>query len=443
MPMAEETTMRFPDDTLKPLEALEDRRVRALVAVASQLGRAQELAEVLETAAEAMRVTLDVSSVSISRWEHEGELLRTLINAGDLGPGEERWPTHETYPVDANPVAHRVLRRGEPHITNRDDPTADAIERALLGVLHKQWSAAVAIVVDGATWGELYVTRSEALGPIAPADVTFMQAVAAQVALGLGRAERIDRLVLAAYRDPLTGLANRRAFTERLDAALAGTQRVTLLLADVDRLKRLNDSAGHDAGDRALRTVAGALAGATPAQALAARIGGDEFCVVGEGLSAAQAGALVAEVTRRLASADSPVGLSWGVASTDDAPRRAEDLLVAADADQYRSKRHPPDPPPPPPATDRRRHRDAPGEPWDAVARLLHEGLALLDAARAASADERAATIVELAGRVLGADVPTVPEPGVSETIDPRWLGSWSAGVGDALTLLLREAARR
>jgi diguanylate cyclase (GGDEF)-like protein len=447
--------MRFADDSPMPLEALEDQRVRSLLVVASAIGGAQELAEVLESAAEAARVTLGVSTVSIRRWDHDAGLLRTLINVGDLGPGQERRPTEETYPVDAHPVVHRVLHRREPHITHLDDPDGDRIERGRLEALRRQCSAAVAIVVAGATWGDLSVTRSAALGSIAPADVAFMRAVAAQVALGLGRAERVQQLIAAAYCDPLTGLPNRRAFGERLDEALLGTQPVTLLLADVDRLKRLNDRDGHDAGDRALRAVAGALAAATPVQALAARIGGDEFCVVLEGLPAATATALVEEVTARLEGADSPIGLSWGVASTADVARRAGDLLIAADAHQYRVKRRTADaaraPLDAPPASDRRRHRDAPGEPWDAVARLLREGLALLDAAAYAgtSADQRARAVVALAGRVLGGEVPILAGAGptgaapAAVTVDPRWLASWSSGIVDALTLLLREASRR
>src|SRR3954453_20681967 len=98
-----------------------------------------------------------------------------------------------------------------------------------------------------------------------------MGAICMQVALAIGRAELYSRLVDAAYRDPLTGLANRRAFDERLAQAVAAP--VALLLGDVDGLKDLNDTAGHDAGDEALRTVACALAELEGVGGLAARIG--------------------------------------------------------------------------------------------------------------------------------------------------------------------------
>ncbi|WP_102128124.1 GGDEF domain-containing protein [Deinococcus planocerae] len=84
----------------------------------------------------------------------------------------------------------------------------------------------------------------------------------------------------AAYRDALTGLANRRAAEERLAALSAGGEPFTVVLFDLDHFKRLNDEHGHATGDRVLRGVAGAARGILPPGGLAARWGGEEFLLI-------------------------------------------------------------------------------------------------------------------------------------------------------------------
>lgn len=359
-----------PYQPAQSIEDLEERRLRALVAVATAVAEADDLAGVLEAAAEVTRAALEVSTVSISRWDRDGACVRTLINVGDLAPHEVRWPEDEAYPLASFPALHAVLSFGLPHRTGADDPAADAAERELLAELGKAWSAAVPIVVRGAVWGELFVTRAAGLEAIADADVSFLEVVASQVAIALGRAEALADLRLAAYRDPLTGLANRRGFDERLAAALAGAAEVVVVFADVDGLKTLNDAQGHEAGDDALRAVAATLDAVGDEATLAARIGGDEFGLVLEDRGVAATEALAAEVDRRLA-ARRAVTLSWGIASTAAQPRTAHALMRAADEAQYAAKRarHATDPLGGAPRTT------APGAPTDAFGRDFARGL--------------------------------------------------------------------
>ncbi|WP_439619848.1 GGDEF domain-containing protein [Hyphomonas sp.] len=96
--------------------------------------------------------------------------------------------------------------------------------------------------------------------------------------------QRVHRL---ANSDDLTGLANRRCFTRRGTLRLAEAahtqptdQQTALLLADIDWFKRVNDTYGHEAGDDVLSQVAQALIHAAPADALIARLGGEEFTVM-------------------------------------------------------------------------------------------------------------------------------------------------------------------
>ena len=90
------------------------------------------------------------------------------------------------------------------------------------------------------------------------------------------RAQEIAARLLA-DTDPLTGLLNRRAF---LRQAIGREGEQILLLADIDHFKRVNDTLGHDGGDEVLRTFARTLRQSVPAEALVARIGGEEFAIV-------------------------------------------------------------------------------------------------------------------------------------------------------------------
>jgi diguanylate cyclase (GGDEF)-like protein len=85
-----------------------------------------------------------------------------------------------------------------------------------------------------------------------------------------------------AAHDPLTGLANRRLFSTRLDAALdrRGARGLGVLFVDLDGFKPVNDTYGHDAGDEVLQTAAHRLATVVKPQDSVARLGGDEFAVL-------------------------------------------------------------------------------------------------------------------------------------------------------------------
>jgi diguanylate cyclase (GGDEF)-like protein len=103
-------------------------------------------------------------------------------------------------------------------------------------------------------------------------------------ALGLLIGRYDDRLLLAALTDPLTGLPNRRRFTEALAAEIARSRRygasLSVLLIDVDQFKRVNDRHGHAAGDTALSQVAASLRSTCRQTDLPARYGGDEFALL-------------------------------------------------------------------------------------------------------------------------------------------------------------------
>lgn len=162
-------------------------------------------------------------------------------------------------------------------------------------------------------------------------------------------AERMSHKMIQylADRDPLTGLLNRRSFTDALEAEITavGSNELRLLYIDLDNFKLINDLNGHQEGDKALVEIANILTKNTRAGDLVARLGGDEFVVVLTGSSAVdQQNWCDRLVTRLLAVSDasdqsSKVSCSIGVACYPADGTTAEGLLAAADEAMYEAKR--------------------------------------------------------------------------------------------------------
>jgi diguanylate cyclase (GGDEF)-like protein len=158
---------------------------------------------------------------------------------------------------------------------------------------------------------------------------------------------RSRELESQANTDPLTGLGNLRALQRQLANLLDVHKRYLhpfgLLLMDIDGLKRINDSFGHQAGDRVLMQVAMSLRRSIRSVDTAARMGGDEFCVLlpqQDLKSAAKLAArLATAVEEEVASpGDPPVTLSIGVAAAPEHGDDAEALIDTADRAMYRAK---------------------------------------------------------------------------------------------------------
>jgi diguanylate cyclase (GGDEF)-like protein len=156
----------------------------------------------------------------------------------------------------------------------------------------------------------------------------------------------VYRLETLAYRDPLTGLRNRAYFSDRVveEACLAGRggYAFSLLFIDVNDLKSVNDTQGHDKGDLVLRRVAAFLERSIRQCDVCCRIGGDEFIVVLPGAGTRARECLVARLRRQLAleaeQAGLPVGLSMGGASCPADGSSARALLAQADLAMYEDK---------------------------------------------------------------------------------------------------------
>lgn len=159
-----------------------------------------------------------------------------------------------------------------------------------------------------------------------------------------------NRLRELARSDSLTGLFNRRYFEEeaqrQLDFVRRYGHRAALFEFDIDRFKQLNDSHGHQAGDEALRKLAGAISTRVRRTDVAARIGGDEFAIFLAGIGVPEAEALGAELLRTIravsgeAGSTGPLTSSLGIAVYEPGDEiDLEDLIATADAAMYAAKR--------------------------------------------------------------------------------------------------------
>jgi diguanylate cyclase len=156
-------------------------------------------------------------------------------------------------------------------------------------------------------------------------------------------ADLLERLAYQATHDPLTGLANRSVFTDRLGLALEAGVPVAVVLVDLDGFKQVNDTLGHYAGDLMLVAVADRLRRSVRPGDTPARLGGDEFAVLLPDADAAAAGAVVerflavlpqvVDIEGHLVRPRASVGAAVGAGTNPEL------LLRTADAAMYRVKR--------------------------------------------------------------------------------------------------------
>jgi diguanylate cyclase (GGDEF)-like protein len=168
--------------------------------------------------------------------------------------------------------------------------------------------------------------------------------LANQAAVSIFNARLIERLAATARTDPLTGLANRRAFEKALEQRLADPSQETfaVLMLDVDGLKQVNDARGHAAGDAVLKRVASVISSDLRETDLATRWGGDEFVLLMPGVDQVGALSLARRIGGTLLNPDDPAGaisVSIGTATFPADGTTAVSLLAAADRSMYVEKR--------------------------------------------------------------------------------------------------------
>jgi diguanylate cyclase (GGDEF)-like protein len=215
-----------------------------------------------------------------------------------------------------------------PHLENRDSGPCAAV--------------CVPISVGGRSIGVLHAATDPSQRPTA-ADSNVLEAVATEVGGRLGMLRVMEAIHLQAATDPLTGLLNRRSFENRAQDLIRRQVPFALAMGDLDHFKKLNDTHGHDAGDRALRAFSQTLRASLRGEDLVCRYGGEEFVILFPQSSATVAAAALGRVQQELlvsvaGGAVAPFTVSFGVTNFEQ-DQSLEEVCRVADAALFRAKR--------------------------------------------------------------------------------------------------------
>jgi diguanylate cyclase (GGDEF)-like protein/PAS domain S-box-containing protein len=267
--------------------------------------------------------------IGVSWWEPSGGLRQESTGLPDVLVG-----------ADVDPTSPWERARGDGReLLEGVDVVLDEERRALADALDVGPCWIVPVPDVGHRPPALITVWGGPTGPPTQVHAYGMGVARSLVELILRWADQLERLDQAAHSDGLTGLANRKAFLDRLsEVDGAGA----LLYCDLDGFKLVNDRLGHQAGDELLRLAGTRLQGSVRSQDVVARIGGDEFAVLCEGADPSVA----AEVADRVRGAfEAPfrlhgelvqLGISIGIGHAPENLDRA--TLADADQDLYRAK---------------------------------------------------------------------------------------------------------
>lgn len=275
-------------------------------------------------------------------------------------------PLKTTRELMGRTFCHYAVVSGEPVVIEdatqlpvfKDVPTVNSLGvRAYAGIPLKTATGEVlgsfcAVDFQAKKWTPLQIEVLSELAEASMREIRLRQALQEAESLNkqlLAQVQRVDELNRAltelATTDPLTGLNNRRAFDDGLDRELATVGRrhtpLSLLVLDIDHFKKVNDTFGHNLGDRVLMAVAQVLNDCARVTDLVARVGGEEFALVLPHTNSEGACGVAERIRLAVAQAhwldDMPITVSIGVATLQGS-EDAAGFFSRADAALYAAK---------------------------------------------------------------------------------------------------------
>lgn len=299
-----------------------------------------------------------VGSVAIDITDHRRRerLMRLTFDESPVPMVRLAWRRGRAGEVlDANRSAARLLQTPVSNLVSRDlsefthvsERGIDLIAAETIGGLPRRREARLITAAGDDVWVTVTATVVEANADDGMSeDDQFALVVFEDIS---ARKAAEQTLTHQALHDALTGVLNRYALIDRLEAALnrlwRANNNIAVLFCDLDGFKNLNDTLGHRAGDQLLVSVSERLRNVMRPQDTVARLGGDEFVLICEDLPGPGQARVIGERIRESMRApfqvdgrDYGVTVSVGIATTTDASTRAEDLLRRADLAMYRAK---------------------------------------------------------------------------------------------------------
>ena len=301
--------------------------------VADAFEMAENEPEALRVVERSLGAVLPGQFVELLLADNSHAHLEQLVSVGD----DERFPGCPVASPSDCPAARRsrVLEFPDSNAVNACPKLAGRTEEGCSALC-------MPVSVMGRTVGVIHSVGGRDT-EIDRAVVGDLQAIANQAGARLGMLRVLADSQLQASTDGLTGLLNRRALEERYRVLRSRPGPLAVAMADLDHFKRLNDTHGHETGDRALRTFAETLRATVRTEDVVCRHGGEEFALIFPACSAEAAGRLLDRVRAQLSDTVSSTGLprytaSFGVVDGD--PREdLEALLRRADAGLFEAKR--------------------------------------------------------------------------------------------------------
>lgn len=244
-------------------------------------------------------------------------------------------------PVDT-PEECAALRSGQP----RTYPTSRQVNTCPKLPLHDQApcsAVCIPMVFNGDGVGVLHTTGPDGTVPD-EATLERLQLLSEETGARLGTLRITRNTRRMAERDALTDLDNRRTLLDKAHLILSQHRNFALAMADLDEFKALNDTHGHEQGDRSLRLFADVLSTQLRPDDVAARFGGEEFVVILPATSITEAAAILERLQAALAEQIQlrnavPFTASWGLTDSGEGSPGFQELLNRADAALYEAKR--------------------------------------------------------------------------------------------------------
>ena len=237
-------------------------------------------------------------------------------------------------------IAGRVYMDSKPMIVNniREDDLFIESETSFVRSI-----ACIPMVVYDEVIGVINVTNKKKGKQFSNQDIKMLKAIADQAAVAVNKAQLYDMAVT----DSLTGLYVRRYFMVKLQEEIHRAERykklISIIMVDLDKFKDINDTYGHDAGDRALETISQFLRKNIRDVDAIARYGGEEFVMLVPDADKEAAYGLAERLREELAGIKldnlPPITVSLGIATFPTDGTEVEDLIRKADAAMYEAKR--------------------------------------------------------------------------------------------------------
>lgn len=297
------------------------------------VGLADSEAEVVEVAGRALaRVVPALPSEVLLADSRGTQLHLAAVSASGLSPG---------CPVEC-PSACAALRRGQTLRFARSDDI-DACPRLRDRPEGACSAVCLPVNVMGRAIGVVHVTAPVDAPPGDHA-VAALESIATHMGARLAMLDSLEKFQVQAATDPLTGVLNRRSFEEAATRLLRSSKPMSVVVCDLDEFKKLNDELGHEAGDRALKVFVQVMTAVLRSSDVFGRIGGEEFGVVLPCGDLEEVVAVLERCRAALAVASESLGprrftASWGLSWYPRDGQHLSDLLRAADAAMYESKR--------------------------------------------------------------------------------------------------------